>query len=415
MTGAPDVADRLWTAPFLALTLANLCVSVTFYVLVATLAGYATAAYGANPAQAGLVSSVFFVGAMLARLVAGRVLTSRGIRPVVLGSLAALLATCLAYLLPHAMPTMLLVRVLHGIAYGFAATALASAAMRAVPPARRGEGSGWFTAGMALATGIAPFVGMTLARGGGGQGAVFAVTIGCCVVALAAAALVAGSLPARPPAGAPAGTAVRRSRVGGLVDRRALPVGAVVGLCAVPFAAILAFLSSYAAQVGLPEAASAYFLVYAGVILVSRPAAGIVQDRRGDEVVVVPIVLALALGSLLTGLAATGPVLLLAAGLLGLGYGTLTSVGQAIAVARVARERVGLGVSSYFLLVEVGTGLGPVVLGLLVEPVGYPGTFAAGAAFALAALVLYLAVVRGPRPIRGGTAAGEGPAVPRRR
>ncbi len=391
MSAAPPAVgdDRLWTPSFVALSLANLCVSFTFYVLVATLAGYAVTAYSTGQAQAGPVSSIFFIGAMLARLVAGRVLTAYGARRVVVWSLVALGLTCVAYLFPSTMASMLVVRTVHGIAYGLAATALASAVMADVPAARRGEGSGWFTAGMAVATGVAPFVGMTLARGRGGQQAVFVVTVGCCLVAIGAALSVVRSIPGRSAAGG--------VTFGGFVETRALPIGAVVGLCALPFAAILAFLASHAERTGLQGPASAYFLVYAAVILVSRPAAGLAQDRRGDAVVVVPVVSSLVVGSVVTGVASTPVLLLLGAALLGLGYGTLTSVGQAIAVAAVGRERIGLGVSSYFLLVEVGTGLGPVVLGLLVDPLGYAGTFVVGSGFAALALVLYLTVARRPR------------------
>ncbi|MEI2732410.1 MAG: MFS transporter [Dermatophilaceae bacterium] len=402
MSAAPPAVgdDRLWTPSFVALSLANLCVSFTFYVLVATLAGYAVNAYSAGQAQAGLVSSIFFIGAMLARLVAGRVLTAYGARRVVVWSLVALGLTCVAYLFPSTMASMLAVRTLHGIAYGFAATALASAVMADVPGARRGEGSGWFTTGMAVATGAAPFVGMTLARGPGGQQSVFLVTILACLVALGAALGVVRSIPAVVQAepgrdGLPAGREPSAGRVlAGLVDRRALPIGAVVGLCAFPFAAILAFLASHAEHSGLQGPASTYFLVYAAVILVSRPAAGVAQDRLGDVAVVVPVISSLVLGSVVTALATTPLALLCGAALLGLGYGTLTSVGQAIAVAAVGREHIGLGVSSYFLLVEVGTGLGPVLLGSLVDPLGYAGMFVAAAGFAVLGLLLYLTLAR---------------------
>ncbi len=386
---------QLWTPLFVLLTVANLCVSFTFYVLVATLSRFAVLAYDASPAEAGLVSSIFFLGAMVARLFAGRALVALGIRTVLVASLLALLVTCLAYFLTTAMASMLLIRVLHGIAYGFSATALASAVMTRVPASRRGEGSGWFTSGMALATGVAPFVGMLLAGGPAGQDAVFAVTIGCCIVALTATLAVVKTVPT----GGVRQDSARRppDRTRGLIEARALPIGAVVGLCALPFAAILAFLGSYAVERGLEGVASTYFLVYAGVILVSRPVAGVVQDRHGDDVVTIPLIVSLALGSVLTGLA-PGPVWLLVAGaLLGLGYGTLTSVGQAIAVTAVGPERVGLGVSSYFLLVEVGTGLGPVVLGLLAGPIGYGGMFVAGAGVTVLALIAYLALVRRPR------------------
>lgn len=388
----PATSPPLWTRSFVLLTIANFGVFVTFYMLAATLAAYAVLAYGASPAEAGLVSSIFFIGGTAGRFLVGRMLVRLGSRIMVLGSTAWLLASCLLYLVPSTMTSMLAVRVLHGVGFGFSATALASTVMAAVPATRRGEGSGWFTAGMAIATGLAPSVGMWLARSSAGQHGVFVLSVVCAGLALVCPLLVARDLPPRPPR--PAAGAVGHSGWASLIERHTIPIGLVVGLCAFPFSTILAFLNPYAAQQGLSEAATLYFLAYAAVILVSRPVAGMVQDRLGDDVVAVPIMIALALGAVLTAMAPNGVVLVLAGGLLGLGYGTLTSVGQAFAVGRTSPERVGVGVATYFLFVDLGTGLGPYLLGTLVPGQGYGRTFIVGAGFALAGLAAYLSWAR---------------------
>lgn len=164
------------------------------------------------------------------------------------------------------------------------------------------------------------------------------------------------------------------------LDVRALPIATVVGLCALSFATVLAFLNLSAAERGLTEAANLYFLVYALMILVSRPVAGVFQDRYSDDLVMVPILIFAGVGLVLTAVANNGILLLVAAALLGLGYGTAVSAGQAIAISAVGHARLGVGVSSYFLIVDLGTGLGPVVLGPLVPMVGYSGTLGVAAA-----------------------------------
>ncbi|PID96248.1 MAG: hypothetical protein CSA84_05385 [Actinomycetales bacterium] len=397
MTAAgPRVRPPLWTRSFVLLTLANLGVFVTFYMLAATLAGYAVIAYGASPSEAGLVSSIFFIGGTIGRFVVGRALARLGSRVVVLGSTAWLLATCLLYLLPSTLTSMLVIRVLHGIGFGFAATALASTVMGAVPATRRGEGSGWFTAGMAVATGLAPAVGLWLLRTPLGQSGVFMVTAACAAVAVLTPLLVRRDLPGRIRRGTD--DPPHESGLASLLEWRTMPIGLAVGFCAFPFSTILAFLNPYAVEHGLTDAAAFYFLAYAVVIVVSRPVAGLVQDRYGDDIVTVPVMLSLAAGTVLTAVAPNGTVLVLAGGLLGLGYGTLTSVGQAIAVGRAGAARVGVGVATYFLLVDLGTGLGPFTLGALVPSLGYTGTFLVGAAFVGLGLTAYLLVARRVRP-----------------
>ncbi len=401
MTPAGNAAPPpLWTRSFVLLTIANFGVFVTFYMLAATLAAYAVASYGASPAEAGLVSSIFFIGGTAGRFFVGRMLVRLGGRTMVLGSTVWLLASCLLYLLPSTMTSMLAVRVLHGIGFGFSATALASTVMAAVPATRRGEGSGWFTAGMAIATGLAPSVGMWLARSPAGQAGVFVLAACCAALAVACPLLVIGDLPPRP--ARPATGAAGDTGWASLIERHTIPIGLVVGLCAFPFSTILAFLNPYAAQRGLTEAATLYFLAYAAVIMVSRPVAGMVQDRLGDDVVATPVMISLALGAVLTAVAPNGVVLVIAGGLLGLGYGTLTSVGQAFAVGHTSPERVGVGVATYFLFVDLGTGLGPYLLGTLVPGLGYGRTFVVGAGFAVAGLLAYLVWARNTPAAKAG-------------
>jgi MFS family permease len=55
-----------------------------------------------------------------------------------------------------------------------------------------------------------------------------------------------------------------------------------------------------------------------------------------------------------------------AAGVLsGLGFGSLMPCTQAIAVNQVPERRLGTAVATYYLMLDAGTGFGPVLLGLL--------------------------------------------------
>jgi MFS family permease len=386
--------EKLFTPPFVMFTLSLLGVGFTFYLLAPTMAQYAVAEFGANETAAGFASSAFFLGAVAARPFAGAALIRFGVRRIVLVSLAGLFLSCLVYLLPATLASTIVIRVVHGIFFGLSQTALASAALIGAPASRRAEASGWFMLGLTVATGFAPFAGLSLVNLGVGQKVVFLVTIVCAAFALACPLFVARQMPGRPDPAAATSAGGLRS----LVDVRALPIGAVVGLCSLAFATVLAFLNLFAAERGLTESANVYFLVYAVMILASRPAAGVLQDRYSNDVVMVPILVFSGLGMLLTAVA-TGPVvLLIAAALLGLGYGTAVSAGQAIAVSAVGHARLGLGVSSYFLVVDLGTGLGPVLLGPLVAPMGYSGALLVAAALPLLALLVYVLLARRIRP-----------------
>lgn len=391
--GTPKRPASLWTPAFVLLALALLGVGFTFYLLVPTMAGYAVAAYGATATEAGLASSSFFFGAVAARVLAGRALVRFGTRAVVLASVLWVLVACAGYLVPVGLGGLIGLRVLHGIGFGFAATALVSAAMAMVPANRRAEGSGWFLMGMTLATGIAPFVALVLVNSGSGQTGVFWLSLACAALGVGCVLAVLRVLPGR------AATPVPTARgLAGLIEPKAVPIGLVVGSCAFAYALILAYLNLHAGQRNLIEAAGLYFLVYAVVIMVSRPVAGMLQDRFNDDVVTVPLLVIFSIGLVVTAIAAQPIVLLVGAALVGLGYGTMLSGGQAIAVGKVGHARTGLGVSTYWLVVDLATGVGPIVLGLLISPLGFQNTFIVAAILPIGAVAFYLLVARRVRP-----------------
>ncbi|WP_420176820.1 MFS transporter [Luteococcus sp. OSA5] len=379
---AQDAKPRLWTRTFTSLTLANFGIAMIFYMLTATLSGWALTDLGASQTQAGLVATAWFLGAMTARLFAGRMMMQYGERVVVLGSGLAMLAGSLLYPWSDSVLLLLVLRFVHGISFGVAATALAGTTLSRVPIERRGEGSGWFSLGLALATGVGPFVGNVVQASGLGQQGVFWLSVGFALLTVVMSLVVVGEM-----SGPPTVKPGRGSSLSDYVDPSVLPIGIVVAACAMPFGTILTLLMPYARSIDLEKAGGLYFLVYAVVIVFSRPVAGVLQDRLGDTTIMLPIIGAMIVGLLLTTWAPNGLVLLLGGAVLGLGYGTLVPAGQTVAINLVGSARAGLAVSSYFLLVDAGTGIGPFVLGSLVEPLGYRGALLVGVAFSVVGFI----------------------------
>src|SRR5699024_5126401 len=121
-------------------------------------------------------------------------------------------------------------------------------------------------------------------------------------------------------------------------------------------------------EIGLVEAGGMFFLVYAVVILVTRPFTGKLMDVKGANSIAYPGIIIAAIGMFILSQATTSFVLLLAAVLIGLGYGNYQSCTQAVAIKVTPIERMGLANSTYFISLDFALGMGPLILGLI-EPI----------------------------------------------
>ena len=78
---------RLWTAGFVLMWAGQFLISMNFYLLMTVMALYAMERFGTDEALAGVATSAFIVGAVLARLLTGKYMELLGRRRVLLAAL----------------------------------------------------------------------------------------------------------------------------------------------------------------------------------------------------------------------------------------------------------------------------------------------------------------------------------------
>ncbi|GAA1648253.1 MFS transporter [Georgenia ruanii] len=360
-------AEPLWTPDFVLAALVNFCVGLVYMLLMTTMALYAVERFGASDALAGLAAGMFIVGSTAGRLFAGNLVDLVGRKRVLVIALVVYVLAALSYLPATALPALLVVRCVHGVAFGVGSTAAISIAQGLIPPLRRAEGTGYFALSTTLSTAAGPFLALLLVRGPG-YTALFAAAVIASGLAMVLALVLRAPVVRLDPARR---ARLRRFHPADLLDARVLPVAGVMLVLGVGYSGVVTFVNSYGTGLGLAEGTGAFFLAYAAVLFVSRLLVGRVQDRRGDNVVVYPAIASFALGLLLLARVTTDAGLVLAAALVGLGFGTFVSAGQAIAVGQVPPVRIGVAVSTFYFMLDVGTGLGPIVLGVVVGAAGY--------------------------------------------
>ncbi|MGC5627563.1 MFS transporter [Georgenia sp. Z1344] len=397
---------RLWTADLVLAWIVNFLLAFVFYFLVTTMAMYAVDRFAAGETASGLASSIFVIGSTVARLFAGWLGDLLGKRRVLTWSLIAFVVASLAYLLVDSLGLLLAVRAIHGVAFALASTAAMAIAQSVIPAVRRAEGTGYFSLSMTLATAVGPFLGLMLWNGPGAT-AMFVVASAAAVLAMVVSLFLRTQ---DEPIPDDERARMRRLDPAQMLHPAVLPIASFMLVMAIAYSGVLTYLNSYAEAANLVAGAGAFFLVYAVVMFLTRFFfMGTLQDRRGDNVVVGIAVVAFAAGLAVLGLATADWMVVVAGALMGLGYGTLMSALQAIAVSKVPMRRVGLAISTHFFMVDLGVGVGPVILAQLLRVTGYAGMYLVLAGVVVVSLGLYH-LVHGRTAATGGAHAAPSPA-----
>ncbi|WP_310550609.1 MFS transporter [Paenibacillus glufosinatiresistens] len=375
--------DKLWSRSFLSICLCSFFVFITFYILAVTLPAYALDELGGDKNSVGLVTTVFVVAAVIFRPLAGRWLDEISRRKLVLASLALFGACSLLYLLVPGYTALLALRFVHGIAFGVAATSTSAIVLDLIPNRRKGEGIGYFTLFMSLAMVIGPFLGLSISEHAGYRP--LFVFIG----AAGMLSLLCGLLiPIPPRAPRPQGENLGRGLLR-YFEPKALPISLAGFFLAFAYGALSTFISVYAASIGLTSAASYFFIVFAAMVLLSRPFTGRLYDRRGAHLLVYPGAVLFAAGMLALSAAHSAFGFLLTAALIGLGYGAILPSFQTLAVQSAAPHRGALATSTYFVLFDLGFGLGSFLLGLQAAHTGYRTMYVTGGLIAMLSVSSY--------------------------
>ena len=182
---------------------------------------------------------------------------------------------------------------------------------------------------------------------------------------------------------------VKSLRLRTFIETTALPISFIGFLGAIGFASIMSFIGTYSEVIDLAFAGSIFFIVYSLACLVFRPLFGILLDRYGNHVVMFPVLFAMITGFMAIALADSSFTLLLGAVLVGTGYGSIPSAGQAIAVQKVKPNRFSLATSTLYMSLDAGSGVGPYLLGMIVPVYGFRSVYVCASLLAVVALIFY--------------------------
>ncbi|MBT2765438.1 MFS transporter [Paenibacillus sp. ISL-20] len=371
--------ERLWTKPFIQMTVGMLFLFTGFYLLLPTLPLYIKH-LGGTESQVGLAAGAFTLTAVVFRPMVGGLVDRYGRRAFYIWGLLFFVLSMYLYDWVGSILLLLALRILHGASWAFSTTSIGTVITDLIPTSRRGEGMGWYGMAMTVAMAIGPMLGTFIVSGNSFR-TLFLVATGLSLIALILAYMTRAPYQAKPSAG----------RIQ-LVEKSVLPVTVAIFFLAVAYGGITTFLPLFAESIRVNP--GTFFLVYAVALTLIRPFAGKLSDRFGEAAVIIPslVVTAAALVVLSMSNGLTG--LITAAILYGIGFGSAQPALQAATLRIAPENRRGAANASFMTAFDLGIGLGAIILGLVSERIGYTYLFTVTAASVVVSLVIFTIFVR---------------------
>jgi MFS family permease len=374
---------KLWTKDFISISLSNFFLFNTFYFLLVTLPVYSIQKFHSTTTEAGLMTTVFLISAIISRPFAGKWIEKTGYGKALFTALLIFLVSSVLYFFPKSITTFLVLRFLHGIGFGMATTATGAIVANIIPASRRGEGMGYFIMSTNLAMVLGPFVGLTAIQQWG-PNALFAISSVCAV-----AAFISGLIIKLPKMEKRHSNHSAGFSFASLFDASAVPISINTAFFAIVYSALLSFVSVYANEIHLGGASSLFFVVYAIVLLASRPFTGRWFDQFGANKLIFPSILLFAVGMLLLSQIHGAGSFLLSAGFIGLGWGTIFPIFQTIAVKDALPQRKGVATATFLSIYDIGNGLGALIVGLIAAKTGFRLLYLTSSVYVLFGAFLY--------------------------
>ncbi|MFH7348022.1 MFS transporter [Acinetobacter variabilis] len=380
----------LWTKPFVLCLANNLFLFIFYFAQTTILPIYILKELGGNLAQAGLAMTLFMISAIAVRPFSGLIIEKLGIRKTLIVSGIFFSLFSLAYLLADQLTTLFIIRFLHGIWFSILTTVCVPVVNQFIPEQRKGEGMGYYVMSVNLGIVLGPLIGLSMIE----YWSYFQITtllialvfIGfafCLMIPVKETENIIQTIPDK-----------KGLVFSDVVEKKALPVAVLAALTSFSYASIMSFIAPFAASKNLMAYASLFFVVFAISMMSLRPITGKIYDRKGPQYVIYPALLVFSLGLFLLSQIQTLWGFLLAAVLIGVGFGSAQPCIQTLAIQRAPKHRIGYATSTFYTFYDVGIAVGSLLIGALIATYSYQFAFILCSLLTLYSIVYFKLVVQ---------------------
>lgn len=348
---------KLFTKDTILILLGSFCYMSNSMLVNPLIVGFTTS-LGESAAVAGVIAAVMNITSLLFRPFAGQLTDRLSKFTLALTGGILLLIAGIGYAIATAGWMIAIVRVINGLGFALCSVCMATWLSGLLPRDRIGAGMGYYGMMNALGMAIAPAFGIFIYQHFNYRLAF----IGAAVLSLAMIIMIqfiSDHGQPRKVVGAPKPQKMR------IVQPKVVPIALIIMLLSIPYFATQAYLVEYVASRHLHVMVGSFFLIYAAILLAMRLGLKDYFDRLPFKYFLAAGVLANLIGMLgMTYLVNNWMMIVAAFGLAG-GYGVMYSVCQATSLLVAPLNEQGLANSTFYIGMDAGMVLGPIIGGLL--------------------------------------------------
>ncbi|HJD27952.1 MAG TPA: MFS transporter [Candidatus Blautia avicola] len=318
-----------------------------------------TESLGAGGALMGIVGGLMNICSLFCRPFVGNLADKISKYKVSFIGAALMTVASIGYIAAFDPVVVVLSRIVNGVGYACCSVCMSTWMSNLLPENKIGSGMGIYGTMNALGMAVAPAIGVSLYQKLGYRPAF--------VVAALFSAAIAVIIQFVQNKGEPSAASAGVHKKLELIDVKVIPIAVIIMLFSIPYCATQSFLVTYIDARNLPVTVSLFFPLYAAILLLLRLTMRNLFDKKPFSFFIVLSSVSAFLSISVLAVMRHNFSMFFAAVFMAGGYGIMCSVCQSTAILLAGKEKRGLANSTYYIGLDLGMALGPIIGGLLYE------------------------------------------------
>ena len=360
---AAETVQRIFNREFIVNFLAQFTFSFVSFILIPTIPIYLSK-FQAKGGEVGFLVGILSICSLIPRPFIGRALQRLSERKFMIAGALLYILSSFAYLLAPPFWPFLIVRILQGIGLAFFSTASFVLIANIASGVHRGRIISYYYLSFNFAFALAPYFGMLLINH-------FNFTVLFLVCAGLSLCTLFTTTRLTKIHGVPEENQAKRNQP--LFSPEALPPALIAFTLNVIWGSLGAFVPLYALEHGISNP-GIFFAVYAIMLILGRGLGGRILDLYDKKKVIMPCLVTVIISMVMLLFSTTLFMFILVAIVLGTGWAFLYPALVLYLIENSESSR-GPSISVFTALGDLGTGIGPMVMGIILQWTGYSVMF----------------------------------------